>query len=269
MTLTGQTIAIPESRELDVFAAMLERRGAQVMRCPLVAILDAPDPVPILDWVRRFNAGDVDDLILLTGEGLRRILTCIERHAPELRDAFVAALARVRKFTRGPKPAKALRDLGLRPDISVEPATTEGVLNALKRENLQGRRVGVQRYGTEPNVAIESYVQSAGAQLSTVAPYIYADAAADSAVRELLNKMASGAVDIIAFTSSVQVERLFSVGSPELVKSALERTQVAAVGPVVASTLEKHDIKVRFMPSDSYFMKPLTSTIEQAVASKG
>ncbi len=269
MTLTGQTIAIPESRELDVFAAMLERRGAQVMRCPLVAILDAPDPAPVLDWVRHFNAGTVDDLILLTGEGVRRILTCIEQHAPELRDDFVATLARVRKFTRGPKPAKALRDLGLRPDIAVEPATTEGVLNALKRENLQGRRVAVQRYGTEPNVAIESYVQSAGAQLSTVAPYIYADAAADSAVLELLNKMANGAVDIIAFTSSVQVERLFSVGTPELVKSALERTQVAAVGPVVASTLEKHDIKVRFTPPDSYFMKPLTTTIEQAVAGKG
>lgn len=268
MTLNGQTIAIPESRELDVFAAMLERRGAQVIRCPLVAIVDAPDPAPVLDWVRHFNTGSVDDLILLTGEGLRRILSCIEKHAPDLRDDFVAALARVRKFTRGPKPAKALRDLGLKPDVAAEPATTDGVLGALKRENLHGRRVGVQRYGSEPNVAIESYLQSVGAQLSTVAPYIYADAAADSAVMELLNKMASGAVDIIAFTSSVQVERLVSVGTPELVKAAFEHTQVAAVGPVVASTLEKHDITVRFMPPDSYFMKPLTSTIEQAVAQK-
>ncbi len=268
-TLSGRTIAIPESRELDVFAAMLERRGAQVIRCPLVAIVDAPDPTPVLDWVRRFNAGEVDDLILLTGEGLRRTLSCIEKHAPELRDDFVAVLARVRKFTRGPKPAKALRDLGLKSDIAAEPATTDGVLSALRREDLQGRRVTVQRYGAEPNVAIEAYLESVGAQVSTVAPYIYADAAADSAVLELLNKMASGAVDIIAFTSSVQVERLFSVGTPELVKSALERTEVAAVGPVVASTLEKHDIKVRFMPPDSYFMKPLTTTIEQALAPKG
>lgn len=269
MTLTGQTIAIPESRELDVFAAMLERRGAKVVRCPLIAIVDAPDPAPVLEWVRQFNAGHVDDLILLTGEGLRRILSCIEKHAPELRDGFVGALARVRKFTRGPKPAKALRELGLKPDVAAEQATTDGVLNALKRENLQGRRVGVQRYGAEPNVAIESYLQSAGAQVLAVAPYIYADAAADSAVLELLTRMANGEVDIIAFTSSVQVDRLFSVGTPELVKEALERTQVAAVGPVVASSLEKHDIKVRFMPPDSYFMKPLTSTIEQAVTGKG
>lgn len=265
MTLSRRTIVIPESRELDVFAGLLERRGAKVIRCPLVAILDAPDPQPVLDWVRYFNAGQVDDLILLTGEGLRRILSCIEEHAPELREDFVTALARVRKFTRGPKPARALRDLGLKSDVAAEPATTEGVVGVLKREHLSGRSVTVQRYGVQPNVAIESYLKSAGARVSTVAPYVYADAAADSAVLDLLNKMAANEVDIIAFTSSVQVERLFSVAPLELVKSALERTEVAAVGPVVASALEKRGIKVRFMPQDSYFMKPLTTAIEQAL----
>jgi len=39
---------VPETRELEVFAAMLERRGASVVRCPLVAIHDAPDPAPVL-----------------------------------------------------------------------------------------------------------------------------------------------------------------------------------------------------------------------------
>jgi len=41
--LAGRTVAVPETRELEVFAAMLERRGASVVRCPLVAIHDAPD----------------------------------------------------------------------------------------------------------------------------------------------------------------------------------------------------------------------------------
>ena len=93
-TLTGRTIAVPESRELDVFSAMLERRGAHVIRCPLIAILDAPNPQPILQWIEEFNRGAFDDLILLTGEGLRRLLGCIERNAPSLRGDFVARLAR-------------------------------------------------------------------------------------------------------------------------------------------------------------------------------
>src|SRR5215204_3719702 len=107
-TLAGRTIAVPETRELDVFASMLERRGATVLRCPLVTILDAPDPHPVLAWVRRVNGGECDYLVLLTGEGLRRIVACIDKHASELKTEFLEQLARVRKVTRGPKPAKAL-----------------------------------------------------------------------------------------------------------------------------------------------------------------
>src|ERR1700722_1754989 len=109
--LAGRTIAVPETREIDIFAAMLERRGARVIRCPMVAIRDAPDPAPVLQWVRELVQGSFDDLILLTGEGLRRILSCIDRHEPALKDPFVAGLGKLRKVTRGPKPARALREL--------------------------------------------------------------------------------------------------------------------------------------------------------------
>ena len=150
-TLAGRTIAVPETRELDVFAAMLERRGATVLRCPLVTILDAPDPAPVLDWARWFARGACDDLILLTGEGLRRLLACIDKHEPSLREDFLAQLARVRKITRGPKPARALRELGLKSDIAAQTPTTAGVIASLAAEQLVDRSVGVQLYGTEPN----------------------------------------------------------------------------------------------------------------------
>lgn len=266
-TLTGRTIAVPETRELDVFSSMLERRGATVLRCPLVTILDAPDPQPILQWLCEFNAGACDDLILLTGEGLRRLLACIDKNEPSLRDGFVLRLSAVRKITRGPKPARALRELGLKTDIAAQSPTTQGVIDSLRAENLQGRGVGVQLYGTEPNRPLIEFLQSAGAWVMSVAPYIYADKAADEAVRDLLQRMAAGRVDIIAFTSTPQVERLFRVGPLELVKAALAKTEVAAVGPVVADTLARHGVGVRLMPHDSFFMKPLTSAIEQGIGS--
>ena len=262
-TLNGCTVAVPESRELDVFATLLERRGAQVIRCPLIAILDAPDPQPVLQWIEAFNHGACDDLILLTGEGLRRLLSCIERHAPSLRADFLSGLAQVRKITRGPKPARALRELGLKTDIAAEPPTTQGVIATLSTLQLAGRRVSVQLYGTEPNPALIDFLHAAGAQVAKVAPYVYANRAADEAVRTLLEQMARGAVDVIAFTSSPQVERFFAVGPPELAKAALERTQVAAVGPVVAEVLTRHHVSVRFMPQDSFFMKPLASAIAE------
>jgi uroporphyrinogen-III synthase len=264
--LAGRVIAVPETREIDVFAAMLERRGAQVVRCPMVAIRDAPDPAPVLNWSRELAQGAFDDLILLTGEGLRRILGCIERNEPSLRERFVAALAPIRKITRGPKPARALRELGLKPDIAAERPTTEGVIASLQPLDLHGRRFGVQLYGTEPNRPLVEFLQAAGGKVSTVAPYVYADAADDAAVLDLLNRMQAGEVDAIAFTSTPQVERVFAVAPAQSVTAALGRTVVAAVGPVVADTLRKHGIQPRLMPEESFFLKPLTSALEEALA---
>ncbi|HEY2037621.1 MAG TPA: uroporphyrinogen-III synthase [Steroidobacteraceae bacterium] len=263
--LAGRTIAIPESREIEVFAGLLERRGARVIRCPLVAIRDAPDPAPVLDWSRDLAAGALDDLVLLTGEGLRRILACIERHEPALRPRFVAALGTIRKITRGPKPAKVLRELGMRPEIAAEQATTAGVIASLRGLDLRGRRVGVQLYGTEPNRPLVDFLQDAGAVVATVSPYVYADAADEQAVRSLLDQLRDGGVDAIAFTSSAQIERLIAIGTEEGTRAALANTLVAAIGPVVADRLRQHGIDARLMPEDSFFLKPLTSALEEAL----
>jgi len=267
-TLAGRTIAVPETRELDVFAAMLERRGATVLRCPLVAILDAPNPAPVLDWIRWFVGGACDDLILLTGEGLRRLLSCIEKNEPSLRDDFVEQLARVRKITRGPKPARALRELGLKPDVAAEIPTTAGVIATLRAEQLARRNVGVQLYGTEPNAPLIEFLQGAGARVHTVAPYVYATKVDDAAAIAMLERMTRGEVDAIAFTSMAQVDRLFAVAPATAVHAALARTRVAAVGPVVADALAQRGVRVASMPHDSFFMKPLTSALEAAFATR-
>jgi uroporphyrinogen-III synthase len=263
--LARRTVAVPETREIELFATMLERRGAHVVRCPLVAIRDAPDPKPVLEWSRLFADGGCDDLILLTGEGLRRLLACIDKHEPALRPAFVAALSRARKITRGPKPARALRELGLKPDIAAEPPTTEGVIASLREHPLDGRTVGVQLYGTEPNRPLVDFLQNAGARVMSVAPYVYADASEDAAVRTLLERMRNGEIDAIAFTSTPQVERLFAVGGAAAVSAALARTLVAAVGPIVAQALARHGVAAHLMPEESFFMKPLTTALEEAL----
>lgn len=263
--LQGRTIAISESRELDVFASLLERRGAQVLRCPLIDIRDAPDPAPVLDWLRMFCGGGCDDLVLFTGEGLRRLLGLIEREAPELREPFVAALTSVRKIARGPKPGRVLRELGLKPDLLAEPATTAGVIALLRGQDLHGRRVGVQLYGTEPNLPLMDFLREAGAEVSTVAPYIYADALADAAVLELIARLAQGSVDALAFTSMQQVERLFRVaeaaGRQAELMQGLRSTLLAAVGPVIAELLATHGLAAQVVPADSWYMKPLTQAL--------
>ncbi|HEX9109687.1 MAG TPA: uroporphyrinogen-III synthase, partial [Longimicrobiales bacterium] len=209
-----------------------------------------------------------DDLILTTGEGLRRLLSCIERHEPALSPGFLTALGRVRRITRGPKPVRVLRELGLRADLSAAEPTTAGLIATLAAQPLRGRRCGVQLYGTEPNLPLCEFLTGAGASVRTVAPYVYADAADDAAVHGLLAQLAQGGVDAIAFTSTPQVERLFSAAAAEQVRAALARTLVAAVGPVVAAALARHGVPARLMPADSFFLKPLTTALEEALAGR-
>jgi uroporphyrinogen-III synthase len=126
--LEGRTIALPEARELDRLAELVAEEGATALRCPLVAIRDAPDPRPSEEWLRALVAGELDDLIFLTGEGLRRLLVTADRLG--LRAAVVAALGRARKVTRGPKPARALHEIGLGSDLAAAVPTSAGSICA-------------------------------------------------------------------------------------------------------------------------------------------
>ena len=105
---------------------MLEEQGAETLRCPMVAIRDVPDPLPVRKWLGRFP---FDDLILYTGEGLRRLHGFARRFDVEI--GFLDGLRASRKITRGPKPERALRELGLKSDLRTEQPSLEQVFLAL------------------------------------------------------------------------------------------------------------------------------------------
>src|SRR5438045_3399529 len=72
--LNGYRILILETREEAQFSRLLTEQGAEVMQCPMFIIQDAPDTAPIEAWMGRFIERPFDDLVLTTGEGLRRLL---------------------------------------------------------------------------------------------------------------------------------------------------------------------------------------------------
>lgn len=263
--LDGKTVALPESRELDQLSRLLDEQGATTWRCPLVAILDAPDPAPIDDWLRRLVAGALDDVIFLTGEGLRRLLARAERTGT--RDAVIAALGRVRRITRGPKPARALHEIGLASDLPASVPTSRGVIDSLRALDLKGRRIGLQLYGTDPGAELVAFLTGAGAAVSTVSPYVYAPAIDDQRVRELIDAMQARRIDAIAFTSASQIDRLWGVartaGVEPMLASALSSTRVAAIGPIVEAALGERGVRVDIATSKPFVMKHLVGLIAE------
>jgi uroporphyrinogen-III synthase len=259
--LAGLKILVPESRELDLFATMLETESAAVLRCPLVRILDLEDSSDADAWIDRCIAGGFDDLVLLTGEGLRRLLTLSKaRH-----DTLVEALGRLRTITRGPKPARALREIGLSPGLAAGVPTSEGILQALAQEDVAGRRIGVQLYPSDGAQHLVDSLRARGALVSVITPYRYASETETGQVSDAIKAMASGEIGMIAFTATPQVERLVKVaqecGLLQELSRGLSHTPIASIGPIVDEKLRLHGFTATVSPQSSFHLKPLVRAI--------
>jgi uroporphyrinogen-III synthase len=263
-SLRGRTIALAEGRQLEELAQMLEKEGATALRYPMINILDAPDAAPVIDWLRKLIQNQFDYVILMTGEALRRLLGFAEREG--IREEVIAAIARTQTITRGPKPVRALKEIGLSPSLIADPPTTEGVIATLKNQRLQGKRVGLTLYG-EPNPTLVKFLEQSGAKAYLALSYVYAPASDADRVVELISRLAGGGIDVIIFTSSPQVEHLFQVarekGLDKKLQNGLARAQVAAVGPVVADTLHERGVKVDICPDQGFVMKNLVQQIKR------
>jgi uroporphyrinogen-III synthase len=267
--LNGYRVLILETREEAQFSRLLSEQGADVLQCPMFAINDAPDPAPIEAWIRRAIEKPFDDLVLLTGEGLRRLMKVVRRAGAE--QDFVAAIGKSRKFTRGPKPGKALREIGLEPQMTAEKPTSEGVAEMLSQLDLKGRHVGLQLYPDKDHGALIGAIKAQGAAVDTVLPYVYDAKAADANIVSAIDEMARGRVDAIALTNLGQIRRLIDTaknhGWEDKLREGLAQTPIASVGPAVSDELKSHGLTAAIYPADeAFFMRPLISAMAAALA---
>jgi uroporphyrinogen-III synthase len=269
--LKGYRILILETREEAQFSRLLAEQGADVLQCPMFAINDAPDPAPIEAWIRRAIEKPFDDLVLMTGEGLRRLMKVAGRIGADA--DFVGSLAKVRKFARGPKPGRALREIGLEPHETTETPTSEGVAEMMSRTDLKGHRVGLTLYPDKDHSMLIGAITAGGAAVDPVLPYAYDAKAADASIAGAIEEMAKGKVDAIALTNLGQVRRLVEAararGWEEKLREGFKRTPIASVGPAVSDELKSHGLHADITPAgEAYFMKPLISAMAAELSKK-
>jgi uroporphyrinogen-III synthase len=269
--LNGYRILILETREEAQFSRLLAEQGADVLQCPMFTIHDAPDAAPIEAWVARVIATPPDDLVLMTGEGLRRLMKVVRRLGVE--QEFVAALGKARKFARGPKPGKALREIALEPQMTTEKPTSEGVAEMLSKLDLKGHRIGLQLYPDKDHGALIGAIEAQGANVDAVTPYVYDAQAADANIVTAIDEMAQGRIDAIALTNLGQVRRLIEVararGCEDQLREGFECTPIASVGPAVSEELKAHGLRTDIYPADdAFFMRPLISAMATELGKK-
>jgi uroporphyrinogen-III synthase len=262
--MSSPLVAVAEGRELEKLAAQLEAGGASVLRCPMLTMTDPEDGAPLAAFIGAVIAGEIDDILFMTGEGVERFFAHAAREGREA--ALISALRGLRRIARGSKAVRELKTRGLAPEFSAEPPTTEGVLAAWSTNPPAGRRVGVVRSGDEIAGA-EAWLAKTAASVHPVSSYTYGPASDSAAVADLLGKLSRGEVRVLALTSIAQARALMTAsdraGAP--LSSRLTGTLVASIGPSLTAFLTEHGIRVALQPEDRHFLAPFSKTILAAL----
>lgn len=261
--LRGLRVAITGERRAEEQAALVRNLGGVPFVCSTVRVSWDPDTAEAQRWLDTLLAG-VDDAVFMTGMGCARLLAHAEQ-AGRLDDA-VKQLRQVRVVVRGSKARPVLRRHGVEVDLNPQPATTEGVLAAL-RDSLPDRRALVQLAGPEPSPLVEG-MRAAGAAVTAVCIYDYPPGAAGAEAHPLVEAILGGELDAVTFTSAPAVDGLVAAAAgrwPEVRERLASSLVVAAVGPVTAAALRSHGLPVHVEPAEPR-MGPMMHDLAELVA---
>ena len=192
----------------------------------------------------------------MTGVGARalsRVVETIYSH-----DQFVDALRKIHVIARGPKPAAVLKEWNVPIALTApEPNTWHELLRALDENSrqtipLHGSRVAVQEYGVS-NPDLLSGLAERGAKVTSVPVYEWGLPEDVGPLRAAVEAIAREEIDVILFTTAMQVNHLLQIATEmnqeEALRHALPRMLIASVGPTTSERIRENGISVDIEPS--------------------
>lgn len=242
-----------ESRRAYEMESLIARHGGDPRVAPTLREIPYEINSEAIEFAKRVVEGRADVVILLTGVGTRFLLSVIEKFMP--REQFLTAFSKTLIVARGPKPVRALKEIGLCPTIAVpEPNTWRELLKTIDEKiSIRDKKVFVQEYGIE-NKELLSELKKRGAHLSRVPVYRWALPEDLSPLKRAIQEISDGKADILLFTNAAQVHHLLQVASEEGLESslreALGRVVIASIGPVTSENLAACGLPVDFESSE-------------------
>ena len=266
----GLRVLALESRRAPEIATLITNSGGEPLVAPALREVPLESNAEALACAESLQRGEVDVVIFLTGVGTRALLSVVE-HAGS-RESFLAALRRTKVVARGPKPMAALREIDVPVWLAVpEPNTWRELLAALdaraSEQPLAGARVVVQEYGVS-NADLLDGLRTRGAQVTRVPVYRWALPEDIEPLKAAVNAVARGEVDVVMFTTGMQVVHLLQVAQDmhlhAAVLKSLRRMVIASIGPTTSEELRRHGLAADMEPSHPKMGFLVRETAERA-----
>ena len=252
--LFGRRVVVTRPRmQAGALIDLLEEQGAEVLPFPTIALAPAPDPAALERAVAA--AGSYDWIVFTSANGVHAFFEQVAALGKDVRD-----LAGVRVAAIGPETAAQLAHRLVRPALVPSEFRAEGVLAALRDEDVRGRRFLLPRAAGARAILPES-LRARGAVVDEVIAY-RAVTPADADVAGLREALEAGALDALTFTSSSTVRNFVAMLGAADVSRLVRggRPAVACIGPVTADTARELGLPVDIVP-DEYTVPALARAV--------
>jgi uroporphyrinogen-III synthase len=249
MPFDGLRVLALESRRAEEMATLIRKQGGEPFVAPSMREVALEDQEEVFSFGGSLLRGEFDCVILLTGVGTRLIWKALLARYSE--DEIKRALMATTLVARGPKPAGALREIGLTPAVQApEPNTWRELLEAMRTR--PEKRAALQEYGKSNTELIEG-LRAQGRSVTPVRIYGWDLPEDTSPLREAAARLIAGKCDAVLLTTSMQLVNLMRIaeeeGIAEQVREALQSAFIGSIGPTTTETLEDYGLKADFEPS--------------------
>ncbi|MGI5450015.1 uroporphyrinogen-III synthase [Streptomyces sp. CA-243310] len=266
--LAGFTVGVTAARRADDLIALLRRRGACVLHAPALRIVPLADDGELLAATKELIHRTPDAVVATTAIGFRGWIEAADGWG--IGEELLDRLRSAELLARGPKVKGAVRAAGLVEAWSPASESLAEVLDRLLAQGVAGRRIALQLHG-EPLPGFVESLRAGGAEVVVVPVYRWMPPRDPAPLDRLLDAVAAGGLDAVAFTSAPAVVSMLSradhLGMREAVLAGLRGDVLSAcVGPVTALPLQAEGV-VTVQP-ERFRLGPLVQVLCQELPAR-
>jgi uroporphyrinogen III methyltransferase/synthase len=249
--LFGKKIVVTRPEEqAQGLASMLSELGARVHLLPTIKILPPKSWREIDKAIKGLSRYD---WVLFTS------VNGVEFFLQRLRSAQKDArhLSGIQIGVIGPATGDALKQAGLIPDLLPEKYSAEGIVEALEKLPIAGKRFLLPRPALARDF-LPKKITSLGATVDVVEAYQTVLPEYDD--ERLCGFVQECPVDMITFTSPSTVDNLLHLVKSKSVEKGIAGAKIACIGPITAQRATEKGLDVTLVP-DTYTIEGLLNAV--------
>jgi uroporphyrinogen III methyltransferase/synthase len=244
--LFGKKVLVTRSRsQASTLSQLLREHGAETIEFPVIKILP-PESFSDLDSALK-RIDTYDWLLFTSANGFYAIVNRLHDLGLDIRWLKGPKIGAI-----GPATANCIQQIGIRVDFIPSKFISEAIVEEFP-ENPSGKRILIPR-AKETRDILPQKLREQGAEVDVVTSYIVG--LEETGVSQIKEKLESGEIDIVTFTSSSTVKNFVKLLGINLLKGIT----IACIGPITAQTAVEAGLKPDIV-AEEHTIKGLVSAL--------